>query len=79
MSICGNIFYNKNMIKNNLSRILGEQRLKMSDLCRISGLSRSAVERLYHDKTGGIDFDTLDKLCKALECTPNDLFEYIER
>lgn len=28
--------------------------------------------------TGGLDARTIEKLCKALECQPGDLMEYIE-
>ena len=53
-------------IKVNLSKILGERRLKSADLAKKSGLSRYAIYELYHERTKGIQFETLAKLCKAL-------------
>jgi len=65
------------MIKNNLSTYMGYKRIKISELAKITGLRYNTVHNLYHDRTKGIDFETLNKLCFALECSPNDLFRYI--
>ena len=65
------------MIKNNLSKILGEKRIKMSELQKLTGLGKTTVIRLYHDRTTNIDFNTLNKLCEALDCTTQELLEYI--
>lgn len=70
--------YNATMLKNNLSKLMGEKRMKMSELEKISGLSQGTIIKLYYDRTKGIEFHTLERLCYALECTPNDIFEYIE-
>jgi len=66
------------MLKNNLSKLLGEKRIKMSELEKISGVSKSTIIRLYYDRSKNISFHTLERLCYALECTAHDLFEYIE-
>ena len=65
------------MIKNNISKILGEKRMKMSELQKLTGLGKTTVIRLYHDRTTNIDFNTLNKLCEALDCTTQELLEYI--
>lgn len=65
------------MIKNLLSTIVGYKRINISELSRLSGLEYTTVYNIYHDKTKSIDFKTLDKLCFALDCTPNDIFKYI--
>jgi len=36
-------------------------------------IPHSTVYKLRHQKTQGIQWDTLEKLCKALECAPGDL------
>ena len=66
------------MIKNRLSAILGEQRMRVSELSKLSGISQNALNKIYHNKTKGIDFQTLDKLCEVLKCSTQDLFQYIE-
>lgn len=65
------------MIKNNLSEILGRKRIKMSELQSSTGLSYSTINDLYHNKTKSINFDTIDKLCKALDCNTQELLEYV--
>jgi putative transcriptional regulator len=66
------------MIKVHLSRIMGEKKLKIADVARMTGLHRNGIAKLYNEETDGIKFDTLDKLCKALDCKVEDLIEYIE-
>lgn len=36
-------------------------------------LSYTATCNLYEGKTDRIYFDTLERICKVLECTPNDI------
>lgn len=72
------------MIKVHLSRLMGEKRLKISDLERLTkeqdpngkGLHRNGISKLYNGDTNGVQFDTLEMLCKALNCTVADLIEY---
>lgn len=56
---------------------MGSKRINKAELARMSGLSYDTVLNLYNDVNVGIEFDTLDKLCWALECTPNDILVYI--
>ena len=65
------------MINNKLSEILGRKKIKMSELQRMTGLSQTAVINLYYNKTKSISFDTINKLCNALECNTQELFEFI--
>lgn len=34
------------------------------------------INNLKHNK--GINTDTLERLCKILECTPNDVIEFVD-
>lgn len=65
------------MIKNRLSTVMGNKRMKPQEIVTLTGISRKTIYNIYNDKTKGIEFDTLDKLCFALDCTPNYLFRYI--
>jgi putative transcriptional regulator len=66
------------MIKVHLSRIMGEQRLKISDLAKMTGLHRNGLTKLYNEETDGIKFDTLEKICRALKCDISDLLEIVD-
>ncbi len=65
------------MVKCHLSSLMGTQRLKISELVIIAGLTPKTVWSIYHEKAKRIDFATLGKLCAALDCQPGDLLEYI--
>lgn len=64
-------------IKTNLSRILGERRIKMTELCEQAGIAKNTARMLYHEKAKGVTFEVMGKVCAALECQPGDLFEYV--
>lgn len=64
------------MIKNRLSTIMGYKRIKPHEIVTLTGISRKTLYNIYNDKTKGIEFETLNKLCFALDCTHNDLFRY---
>lgn len=55
---------------------MGSKRINKAELARMAGLSYDTVLNLYNDINVGIEFDTLNKLCWALECTPNDILVY---
>ncbi len=59
------------------SRILGDKQIKAADLSRQTGVSKFALHKIYHEKNKGIEFETLNKLCKALQCSVCDLLEYV--
>jgi putative transcriptional regulator len=64
------------MIKNRLSIILGEQRMRVSELSKLSGISQNALNKIYHNKTKGIDFNTLNEICNVLQKNTQEIFEY---
>jgi len=66
------------MIVCTLNMEMARRRMNIEKLSKASGLARSTVSMLYNDKAKRIDFDTMDKLCKALDTTPGKLFAWIE-
>ena len=66
------------MIKCHLSRIMGERKLKISDLSRETGLHRNTLTLLYAETATRVDIATIDILCKYFDCSAGVLFEYIE-
>ncbi|MGI6066019.1 MAG: helix-turn-helix domain-containing protein [Bacillota bacterium] len=65
-------------IRSRLSILMGIKRYKIQDVYEKTGLARSTIASLYHDKTQRIDYDTLDKLCKLFDCNVGDIIEYYE-
>lgn len=65
------------MIKNHLSRILGERRWSQAKLARETGIRPSTINELYHEIADRVSFDQLDRICEALSCPLDELLEYI--
>ena len=64
-------------IKNHLAKLLGERKMKRTELSRLTGISNYALYQMYHEKTKGVEFATLAKLCQALDCSVGELLEYV--
>lgn len=63
------------MIKCNLSRMMGERKLKVADVSRDTGLSRATVTLLYNETAARVDLEAVEKLCRYFDCQIGDLFE----
>jgi putative transcriptional regulator len=66
-------------IKVNLSKLLGERKLRASEVSRKTGINKNTLSSLYNENVTGIRFDTLEKLCKFLGCKVGDLVEYVSK
>lgn len=65
------------MIKCHLSRLMGERKLKTSDVARDTGLHRNTITLLYQETSARVDIEAMDKLCKYFGVSVGELFEYI--
>ena len=65
------------MVKNHLSRILGERRWTQAKLSRETGIRPGTINDLYQGLAERVSLDHLDKICEALDCTLDELLEYI--
>ena len=63
------------MIKCHLSKLLGEKKLKISDVAKDTGINRGTITRLYHETAVRVEFDVLEQLCVYLGCDIADLLE----
>jgi len=59
----------------NLSTLMGKHKYSIQTVHEKTGLSRSTISSLYHDKATRIDFDTIEKICKLFSCEINELLE----
>lgn len=66
------------MIKCHLSRLMGERKLKISDVARDTGLHRNTITLLYQETATRIDLEAVDELCRYFSVSVGDLFEHIE-
>ena len=65
------------MIKCHLSRLMGERKLKISDVARDTGLHRNTVPLLYQETATRVDLDAINVLCGYFGVTVGELFEYV--
>jgi len=64
------------MVKCHLSRLMGERKLKISDVARDTGINRGTITRLYHETAVRIELEAMNTLCQYLGCQVGELFEY---
>ena len=64
------------MIISNLAVLLAERKLKVADLVRSTGINKSTLHKLYNDESVRIDFETIDKICIALDVEVGDLLVF---
>jgi len=67
------------MITCRLSTILGAKRIKVSDVCRATGIARATLDRYYYDRVNSFDRDVLSKLCDYLQVLPGELIVKVEQ
>lgn len=63
------------MIRNKLSDLMGERRLKISRLSLETGIARSTLTPIYYNHSEMIKLDTINKLCIFFDINVSDFFE----
>lgn len=66
------------MIKVNLDRVMLERKISSKVLAEKIGITQANLSILKTGKARGIRFDTLEKICRTLNCQPGDILEYKE-
>lgn len=64
------------MLKCHLSKIMGEKRLKISDVARDTDINRGTITRLYNETATRVDLEVIDSLCAYLQVSVGELFEH---
>lgn len=64
------------MIRNHLSRLLGEKHWSQARLSRETGIRPNTIGHICNDYAEGITYEQMDRICEALDCDLNDLLEY---
>jgi putative transcriptional regulator len=65
------------MIKLNLDRVMQERQISLTELAERIGITLANLSILKTNKARAIRFTTLDALCRALECQPGELLEFV--
>jgi len=62
----------------NLDVMMAKRKMSLNELSQKVGLTNVNLSILKTGKAKGVRFDTLDAICKTLNCKPGDILEYIE-
>lgn len=65
------------MIILRLDRMLAERKISSKELAGRVGISQVNISRIKTGKVSAIRFSTLDAICRALDCQPGDVLEYM--
>ena len=65
------------MIRCNFARLLGERKLKISDVARDTGINRGTLTRLYYETAERVELEVLDQLCEYFKVDLPDLVERV--
>lgn len=60
----------------NLDVMLAKRKMRLKELSEKIGISETNLSLLKTGKVKGIRWNTLDAICRTLECQPGDLIEY---
>ena len=66
------------MIVINLDVMMAKRKIGLGELAERVDISQANLSILKNGKGKAVRFSTLGKLCKALECQPGDILEYVE-
>ena len=58
-----------------LDVMLARRKMRSRELAEIVGITEQNISLLKSGKVKGIRFDTLARICAALDCQPGDLLE----
>lgn len=58
-----------------LDAVLAQRKMRAKDLAMIIGITEANLSLLRTGKVKGVRFETLEKLCLALDCRPGDLLD----
>jgi putative transcriptional regulator len=64
-------------IVTNLDVMMARRKISLKDLAERIGMSMTNLSLLKTGKVRGVRYQTMEALCRELDCQPGDLFEYV--
>ena len=62
----------------NIDVMLAKRKIKSKDLAEKIGITPANLSILKNGKAKGVRFETLEAICKILNCKPGDIIDYEE-
>lgn len=60
----------------NLDVVLAKRKMRSKELSEEVGITEQNISLLRSGKVRGVRFETLEKICEALNCQPGELLEW---
>ncbi len=60
----------------NLDVMLAKRKMRSKELAERIGITEQNVSLLKSGKVRGVRFETLERICDALDCQPGDILEF---
>ena len=61
----------------NLDVMMARRKMGLTELSDRVGVTRANLSVLKNNKAKAVRFSTLDAICRALDCQPSDILEYL--
>lgn len=65
------------MIIVNLDVMMARRKMSLGELSERVGITLANLSILKNNRAKAVRFSTLDAICKALDCQPSDILEFI--
>ena len=65
------------MIRIDLDVMLARRKMSLTELSQKVGITMANLSILKTGKAKAVRFATLDAICRALDCQPGDILEYV--
>lgn len=60
-----------------LDVMLAKRKMRSKELASLVGITEQNISLLKSGKVRGVRFETLERICSALECQPGELLEFV--
>lgn len=67
------------MIIINLDVMMAKRKMSLGELSEKVGITLANLSILKNNKAKAVRFTTLDAICRALDCQPADILEFIPK
>ena len=61
----------------NIGVMLAKRKMSVTELSEKVGITMANISILKNGKAKAVKLSTLDSICKALQCQPGDILEYV--
>ncbi|HLS94299.1 putative transcriptional regulator [Sphingobacterium allocomposti] len=65
-------------IRIHLDNIMSKKKVSLNELSQKVGITLSNLSIIKNEKSKAIRLSTLEALCRALNCQPGDIMEFVE-